>query len=312
VTGHRPPWPDEGASLVGVGVGPGDPSLVTLWAVRVLETADVVIAPSTAEGSEGRAEAVVRSAVPSVTCERVVFVMEVDTGARNEALAVVVARVVAHLDAGRRVAFVTLGDPNVYSTFSAVSEGVTAMRPDAQVSTVPGIMAFQELASRSSTVLVDGDESLVLVPAHITLGAVVQEAMYDDEVALVVYKGGRRIGALAAEAKEADRLGRAVLGELLGLPGERIELLAEAVENGRRVSYLSTAIFPPVRDRVVDVDMEAEATLAAAIRSIDEQFEERGARVRGDLRLVDDGARSQQGPDDDGAKTDRPPGAGRP
>ncbi len=310
--GHRPAWPEDGAALVGVGVGPGDPSLMTLRAVQVLETADVVIAPTTSKESEGRAEAVVRSAVPSVMCERVVFVMEVDTGARNEALAAVVARVVAHLDAGRRVAFVTLGDPNVYSTFSSVADGVTASRPDAQVSTVPGIMAFQELAARSQTVLVDGHESLVLVPAHITLGAVVGEAMHDDDVALVVYKGGRRIATLAEEANEAERLGNAVLGELLGLPGERIEPLSDAVESGRRVSYLSTAIFPPVRNRVIDVDTEAEATLAAAIRSIDEQFEERGAGVRGSLRLVDDGAKSQQGPVDVGAKTDRPAGWGGP
>lgn len=310
MTEQRLVWPEGGAALVGVGVGPGDPSLVTLRAVQVLETADVVIAPTTSEGSEGRAEAVVRNAVSSVTCERVVFVMEVDTGARNDALAAVVGRVVAHLDAGRRVAFVTLGDPNVYSTFSSLADGVTASRPDAQVTTVPGIMAFQELASRSQTVLVDGQESLVLVPAHVTLGAVVGEAMYDDDVALVVYKGGRRIAALAEEADEAERLGNAVLGELLGLPGERIGPLAEAVESGRPVSYLSTAIFPPVRDRVVDT--EAEATLAAAIRSIDEQVGKRGAGVRAGLRVVGDGAGSSEGTADDAAKNDRPPGSGRP
>ncbi|CAN5461868.1 precorrin-2 C(20)-methyltransferase [soil metagenome] len=240
-------WPSDGPALVGVGIGPGDPSLVTLRAVQALQTADVVIAPTTAENAEGRAEAIARGAVPELVCERVVFVMEVDTEARHDALAAVVDKVVAHLDVGHRVAFVTLGDPNVYSTFSSVAEGVTAQRPDAPVSTVPGIMAFQELAARSSTVLVDGHESLVLVPAHITLGGVIQEALQDPDVALVVYKGGRRIADLAEQAADAERLDGAVLGELLGLPGERIGPLAEAVEDGRRASYLSTAIFPPPR-----------------------------------------------------------------
>lgn len=241
-------WPAQGPALVGVGIGPGDPSLLTLRAVRVLESADVVVAPSTSEDAVGRAEAIARGALPDLVCDRVVFVMEVDTEARDAALARVVDRVVEHLDAGSRVAFVTLGDPNVYSTFSSVAEGVAARRPQAPVATVPGIMAFQELAARSSTVLVDGHESLVLVPAHLSLGGIVDDALDDPDVALVVYKGGRRIAELAQQAVRADRGHDAVLGELLGLAGERIGPLAEAVADGRRASYLSTAIFPPVRD----------------------------------------------------------------
>ena len=57
-----------------------------------------------------------------------------------------------HLDAGERVALITLGDPNVYSTFSSVAERVAALRPRTPVRTEPGIMAFQELAARTGTV----------------------------------------------------------------------------------------------------------------------------------------------------------------
>ena len=248
MTGPVALWPTRGPALVGVGIGPGDPSLVTLRAVQVLESADMVMTPSLSEASVGRAEAVVRDVAPGVTCERVVFVMEVDTDARSAALAEVVDRVVARLDGGERVAFATLGDPNVYSTFSSVAHGVASRRPAMNVSTVPGIMAFQELAARSGTVLVDGDERLVLVPAHREVGAITATALADPDTAVVVYKGGRRVAELAAGAEAEGRLHGAVLGELLGLPGERVVPLVDAVADGRPVTYLSTVIVPPHRE----------------------------------------------------------------
>ena len=142
----------------------------------------------------------------------------------------------------------TLGDPNVYSTFSSVAEGVAALRPAVPVSTVPGIMAFQELAARSGTVVVDGDERLVLIPAHREVSGITAAALADPDTAVVVYKGGRRVAELAARAEAEGRLEGAVLGELLGLTGERLAPLAEVVADGRPVTYLSTVIVPPLRE----------------------------------------------------------------
>ncbi len=224
--------------LTGVGVGPGDPELLTARPVRVLRQAGHVLAPSVAVDAVGRAEAIVRQACPDVEVERVVF----DMARAGDGYERAAARVVACLDGGTDVAFVTLGDPNVYSTFSALAVAVRSLRPETVVATVPGIMAFQELASRSGTPVVCGAERLALVTA--LDGTQVLDGTVDDpDVAVVVYKGGRHLPALAARLAAAGRLSGAVVGELLGLPGERVAPVADASTGP--AAYLATVIVPP-------------------------------------------------------------------
>jgi precorrin-2/cobalt-factor-2 C20-methyltransferase len=240
------PSPPGGPAFVGVGVGPGDPGLVTRRAAEVLAGADRVLAPSTSPAAIGRAEAIVRDAVPGVAIERVSFVMEVATDARQAALAAAADRVVDCLDADERVAFVTIGDPSIYSTFGSLADAVRRRRPAVPIEVVPGIMAFQDLAARTATALVDGDEHLVLVPAHAaTDGTTLDAAVSDPRAAVVVYKGGAQVERVATALADHGRLEGALLGELLGLPGGRVAPLAEVAD--RPASYLATLIVPPVR-----------------------------------------------------------------
>jgi precorrin-2/cobalt-factor-2 C20-methyltransferase len=238
----RPP-----ARLTGVGVGPGDPDLLTLGAVRLLSEADRVVAPTTGSDTPGRAEAVVRRALPDLRIDRLVFDMTPNGSGGED------AREASHLAAARRllpwlrdgahVAFVTLGDPNIYSTFSALVQALGRVGWEGQVATVPGITAFQVLAARSGTVLLDGTESLSLVTA---LDGTQQVAMAleDPDRAVVVYKGGRHVGAVAQLLAACGRLTDAVFGERLGLEDERVARLQEVGEEP--ASYLATVVVPPV------------------------------------------------------------------
>jgi precorrin-2/cobalt-factor-2 C20-methyltransferase len=230
------------SAFVGVGVGPGDPELVTVRALRVLREVDRVFGPTMAVDAVGRAESILRQAAPELTVERLVFAIRRDEAARAAAHAESAGRVVAALDAGQRVAFVTLGDPNVYSTFHHLAALVVDQRPGTAVETVPGIMAFQDLAARTGTVVLEGTERLALVSA-VDGPDVLDAALADRDAAVVVYKGGRHVPAIAERLAGAGRLDGAVVGELLGLPGERVGPLKGAAEGP--AAYLATVIVPP-------------------------------------------------------------------
>ena len=240
--GTRPVAPPVPGRLVGVGVGPGPADLVTVRALDALRRADRVVAPCTSLDAPGRAELIVRQAAPDVAVDRMVFVMAPDHNARSGALHEVCDAVSASLDRGEEVAFITLGDPNVYSTFSTVAAGVRARRPGTVVEHVPGVMAFQALAAAAGVVLTDEQQSLLLLAAN-SDEADLDQALQDCSRAVVLYKGGRRVPELAEHLEQAGRLDGAVLGELLGMPGERVAELARVAD--RPASYLSAIIVPP-------------------------------------------------------------------
>lgn len=240
---QAPPERPVPGRLVGVGVGPGEADLVTLRAVAALRRADRVMAPSTAVDAVGRAEAIVRQAVPGLAVERVPFAMAPDRRQRDRSVEEAAAMVAGHLERGEEVAWITLGDPLVYSTFSSVAESVARLRPATLVTSVPGIMAFQALAARTATVVADERTRITIRTA--LDGEDLAGDLGDLSSTVVVYKGGRRLPELAEVAARCGRGGRAVVGELLGMPGERIGPL-EQMAAGGPASYLATVIVPSI------------------------------------------------------------------
>ncbi|HUJ67182.1 MAG TPA: precorrin-2 C(20)-methyltransferase [Acidimicrobiales bacterium] len=233
-----PPVPGR---LVGVGVGPGDSDLLTLRAVAALRRADRVLAPTTAVDAVGRAEAVVREAVPGLALERVAFAMSSSRRTRNRSVDQAATAVISHLERGEEVAWITLGDPLVYSTFSAIAARVAKKRPGTIVTQVPGIMAFQALAARTGTVIADERSRLTVRTA--LEGDDLERDLADVESTVVIYKGGRRVPELAGRAAQLGRTRGAVAGELLGMPGERVGALEDLSAAGP-ASYLATVIVP--------------------------------------------------------------------
>jgi precorrin-2/cobalt-factor-2 C20-methyltransferase len=225
--------------LIGVGVGPGDPELLTLKGLRALREADHIFVPVGDTGETGRAERVVQAHLEPDRARRLLFALSDDASARAENWERAAREVSEPLRRGDTCAFATIGDPNVYSTFTYLARTVKQHVPEVEVETVPGITAMQDLAARGGTVLLEGDERLALLP--FTAGKnVLQNALSGFET-VVCYKGGSRLREVLEIAAETGRLEDGIYGSRLGMEGQEVIPAAEVV--GREGPYLSTLIF---------------------------------------------------------------------
>ena len=227
------------ATLYGVGVGPGDPELITLKALRVLERVPVICAPHTQKAGESIAGEIVAAVLgPEKLREKefltLHFPMTKERAALEAAWAEAATQVVARLRTQKDVAFVTLGDPTFYSTFPYLERAVRAVEPAAKVAVIPGVSAFAACAAADG-IAVQGNERLAVVPATDAANLAPVLEHFDCTVFL---KAGRHLEALRAAVESAGLETKARLYERCGFAGARQGPLAEF----QKADYLSLVV----------------------------------------------------------------------
>ena len=188
--------------LHGIGVGPGDPDLMTLKACKVLSQVDIVFAAASSRNHHSLALDIARPHIPGGTpVEMLPFPMTRDRRETVRAWEANARRIVAELEAGRNVAFLTLGDSLTYSTFGYLMDYVRRAAPAAEVRTVPGITSYQAAASRLNTTLVEGEGALMVLSG--AMGGDRLRSLREKPETVVFLKAYRNLEDICAALEES-------------------------------------------------------------------------------------------------------------
>jgi len=149
--------------LFGVGVGPGDPELITIKAVRVIKEADIIF---TAASTKNTYSLAVEIASPYISVSAQIktlsFPMTKEVKEVEEAWINNAKQIAKVLKQGKNAVFLTLGDPTTYSTFGYILKKMGCIMPEADIETIPGITSFHAASARLNRILVEGEESLLV------------------------------------------------------------------------------------------------------------------------------------------------------
>ena len=171
--------------LYGIGVGPGDPELITLKALKALQSVPVICVPQAANRPDSYALSIVKEYVsPEQEILRAPFPTDDADGAAQvwwEASELVVEK----LKKGQDVAFLTEGDPMLFSTFSYVLSGVQELCPQARVEIIPGVSSVMAAAASSGVPLVTHGQKLAILPAAYGLDDLSEATSNFDTVVLM-------------------------------------------------------------------------------------------------------------------------------
>ncbi|WHE07738.1 precorrin-2 C(20)-methyltransferase [Thermoanaerobacterium thermosaccharolyticum] len=223
------------AKLYGIGVGPGEESFITLKAVKILQKVDVVIAPS----SKGEGSIAYEIAKPYIK-GGVVFIEFPMTYSKEDLKAKWeenVKKIKAFLDDGKDVAFITIGDPMIYSTYIYILKGIEGYEAE----TIPGISSYSAAASRLNIPIAEGNETFAVVPSGDILEISKALDMFDN---VVLMKISRRYEEIVNLLKEKNFKGYLVIK-----CGHQDEEISYDLDKyiGKKIDYLSLIIAKKVK-----------------------------------------------------------------
>ena len=225
--------------LYGIGVGPGDSELMTVKAARLVGEADIIITPKTEKKDGSVALNIAKPYIQEHTeIIPVVFPMVFHEETLSDAWIEAKNIIVSYLEQGKKVVFLTLGEPMFYSTYMYVYRLIEHTGYD--IETIPGVPAFCAIGSHLGYPIVEKEEVLAIVPATAPkekIDAVM--AVADDAVIMKVYKNFDEVQAVLKKHNMADD---AVMISRVGLPDEEVFCGLENMPADTKLNYLSTIL----------------------------------------------------------------------
>lgn len=222
--------------LYGLGLGPGDPELVTLKALRLLRAAPVIAYPAPESGESFARSIVSEFLTPAQREVRIAFPMRPGPPPHGiyDAAAATLA---AELDRGNDVAFLCQGDPFFYGTFAAV---FTRLAPRYRVEVVPGVSSLTACAAAAGTPLVQRDETVTVIPATLAEDELIRRLAAAETAAVI--KLGRHAGKLRRVLAGLGRLDDTIYVERATQTRQRVAAFAEVEPDD--VPYFAMVLVP--------------------------------------------------------------------
>ena len=233
--------------LICVGCGPGDPELLTVKAVNSIKNADVIMCPTSKEGKPSMALSVVSSIVAEANKQEIVnlvFPMTKDkeilenTWKKN-------ARILADsVISGKKVVYLTVGDPYLYSTWIYLHREITKEHPEIKITVIPGIVSMFTFASKVGISLAEGAEKMAVIPSCYDLSRVKEIAKNCDT--MVFLKDGHYFDQVIKLLREAGFSDNSVfaIGQDLGTDQEIVRkmTLGEVTSETITTKYFSIMV----------------------------------------------------------------------
>lgn len=201
--------------LYGVGIGPGDPELLTLKAVRIIQESDVIAVPAS-EKEISIAYKITKQAIKDLEdkeCVPLPMPMTKDKIELQKSHEAATEIVISLLKEGKKIAFLTLGDPTIYSTYIYIHKQVVEMGYEAEI--ISGIPSFCAVSARLNMGLVEKAEPLHIIPASYPI----EEALQLSGTK-VLMKAGKKIGRVKDLLLKSNE--KAVMIENCGMDNEKI------------------------------------------------------------------------------------------
>lgn len=223
----------------GVGVGPGDPELITVKGSRILASCRWVFVPTARIKAESLARQIARNYLSDTArVEELVFPMSKDPLVLGESWKKSVVPVAKVLRSGENACFLTLGDPMLYSTYIYLIRALKNEIPNLDIQTVPGIPAFCAAAARTCFPIGEGTEKIGIIPVSDNIEGLHRALESFDT--LVLMKVAHQLPAVLDLLEEKKLLDKAVFVSRAGQEGERIVTDLQTLRGkGPKAGYLS-------------------------------------------------------------------------
>ncbi|MCK4912014.1 MAG: precorrin-2 C(20)-methyltransferase [Thermodesulfovibrionales bacterium] len=224
-------------TLYAVGIGPGDPELLTLKAVRLIRDNDLILVPKGKEDGESLALSIVRQAVDLGGKEVREIHFPMKKGSQRDILLPEARKLLSDMDAGRDAVFITLGDPVLYSTFFHLMDAVSSLDEGVSVEIVPGVSSVMAAGAAAGQALALASDRVAILPA--TYGQGLERALKEFDT-VVLMKTHRVMDEVKGLLREMGLMERAWYVARAGLPEEVVKPLSELRED--ELDYFSIVI----------------------------------------------------------------------